>query len=304
MVNKITGKRLKNLISYDWLKMLALSVIVCIVVILVFNAFAKKPSDGQDFRLVIDQDVIVEGDEIKGVFDTLFDGSVEEGGFSYETLQGQVVYLRGNDESPKSYILGGVYAELNQDDVNILLEDVYLEYIAQNNAVKIDEYLISAKQFLLDNGLCNSLGEFDVNRVNSYFETTRGKDTRFKTAEQIRKGKEDELKRLKAIWNNATALQKCFEEHPELLDERTYLFGTYENTGKFAINLSKLNGNSESGKYIENLFKRSYVKDDQTLYTVEGIYLTVGQTSDADGDLFYEKLAFLYTLIKTYSTFI
>ena len=304
MVNKITGKRLKNLISYDWLKMLALSVIVCIVVILVFNAFAKKPSDGQDFRLVIDQDVIVEGDEIKGVFDTLFDGSVEEGGFSYETLQGQVVYLRGNDESPKIYILGGVYAELNQDDVNILLEDVYLEYIAQNNAVKIDEYLISAKQFLLDNGLCNSLGEFDVNRVNSYFETTRGKDTRFKTAEQIKKGKEDELKRLKAIWNNATALQKCFEEHPELLDERTYLFGAYENTGKFAINLSKLNGNSESGKYIENLFKRSYVKDDQTLYTVEGIYLTVGQTSDADGDLFYEKLAFLYTLIKTYSTFI
>lgn len=304
MVNKITGKRLKNLISYDWLKMLALSVIVCIVVILIFNAFAKKPSDGQDFRLVIDQDVIVEGDEIKGVFDTLFDGGVEEGGFSYETLQGQVVYLRGNDESPKSYILGGVYAELNQDDVNILLEDVYLEYIAQNNAVKIDEYLISAKQFLLDNGLCNSLGEFDVNRVNSYFETTRGKDTRFKTAEQIKKGKEDELKRLKAIWNNATALQKCFEEHPELLDERTYLFGTYENTGKFAINLSKLNGNSESGKYIENLFKRSYVKDDQTLYTVEGIYLTVGQTSDADGDLFYEKLAFLYTLIKTYSTFI
>ena len=304
MVNKITGKRLKNLISYDWLKMLALSVIVCIVVILIFNAFAKKPSDGQDFRLVIDQDVIVEGDEIKGVFDTLFDGGVEKGGFSYETLQGQVVYLRGNDESPKSYILGGVYAELNQDDVNILLEDVYLEYIAQNNAVKIDEYLISAKQFLLDNGLCNSLGEFDVNRVNSYFETTRGKDTRFKTAEQIKKGKEDELKRLKAIWNNATALQKCFEEHPELLDERTYLFGTYENTGKFAINLSKLNGNSESGKYIENLFKRSYVKDDQTLYTVEGIYLTVGQTSDADGDLFYEKLAFLYTLIKTYSTFI
>jgi hypothetical protein len=304
MVNKITGKRLKNLISYDWLKMLALSVIVCIVVILVFNAFAKKPSDGQDFRLVIDQDVIVEGDEIKGVFDTLFDGGVEEGGFSYETLQGQVVYLRGNDESPKSYILGGVYAELNQDDVNILLEDVYLEYIAQNNAVKIDEYLISAKQFLLDNGLCNSLGEFDVNRVNSYFETTRGKDTRFKTAEQIKKGKQDELKRLKAIWNNATALQKCFEEHPELLDERTYLFGAYENTGKFAINLSKLNGNSESGKYIENLFKRSYVKDDQTLYTVEGIYLTVGQTSDADGDLFYEKLAFLYTLIKTYSTFI
>ena len=304
MVNKITGKRLKNLISYDWLKMLALSVIVCIVVILIFNAFAKKPSDGQDFRLVIDQDVIVEGDEIKGVFDTLFDGGVEKGGFSYETLQGQVVYLRGNDESPKSYILGGVYAELNQDDVNILLEDVYLEYIAQNNAVKIDEYLISAKQFLLDNGLCNSLGEFDADKVNSYFETTRGKDTRFKTAEQIKKGKEDELKRLKAIWNNATALQKCFEEHPELLDERTYLFGTYENTGKFAINLSKLNGNSESGKYIENLFKRSYVKDDQTLYTVEGIYLTVGQTSDADGDLFYEKLAFLYTLIKTYSTFI
>lgn len=304
MVNKITGKRLKNLISYDWLKMVALSVIACIVVILTFNAIAKKPSDGQDFRLIIDQDVIVEEDEIKSVFDTLFDGGVEEGGFSYETLQGQVVYLRENDESPKSYVLDGVYGELNQDDVCIILEDVYLGYIAQNNAVKIDEYLISAKQFLLDNELCNSLGEFDVNKVNSYFETTRGKDTRFKTAEQIKKGKEDELKRLKAIWNNATALQKCFEEHPELLDERTYTYGEYQITGKYAINLSKLDGDSESGRYIENLFKRSYEKDDQVLYTVEGIYLAVGQTGDADGDLFYEKLAFLYTLIKTYSTFL
>lgn len=304
MVNKITAKRLKNLISYDWLKMVALSVIVCIVVILVFNAFAKKPSDGQDFRLVIDQDVIVESDEINSVFDALFEGGVENGGFSYETLQGQVVYLRENDESPKSYILGGVYAELNQDDVCVLLEDVYVQYISQNNAVKIDEYLNSAKQFLISEGLCNSLGEFDVDKVNSYFETTRGKDARFKTAEQISKGKEEELKRLKAIWNNATALQKCFQDHPELLDERSYTYGAYENTGKFAINLSKLNGNGASGRNIENLFKRSYEEGDQTLYTVEGIYIALGQTSDADGDLFYEKLAFLYTLIKTYSTFI
>ncbi len=304
MVNKITGKRLKNLIVYDGIKIVVLSVIVCLVLVLVFNAFAKKPTDGQDFRLIVDEDVIV-GDDMNGFFNSLFDNGVENGGFSYETLQGQVVYLRSNDESPKNYVLTGIYVELNQDDVCVLLEDIYVKYLSQSNAVKIDVYVQNAKQFLLDNGLCDENGVFNVDKVNAYFERTRGKDSRFKTAKQIEEGKANELKRLKAIWNNATALLRCFELHKELLDEREYTYGEFTDKGYFGLNLGALNGNAQTGKYVEDLFKRSYENESgETVYTTDGIYVALGNNLDADGDLYYENLAFLYTLIKTYSTYI
>ena len=304
MVNKITGKRLKNLIVYDGIKIVALSVIVCLIAVLVFNAFAKKPSAGQDFRLIVDEDVFV-GDDANEFLDYMFYSGAENGGFSYETLQGQLVYLRSNDESPKSYVLSGVHVELHEDDVCVLLEGIYVDYISQNNAVKIDEYLNSAKQFLLDNGLCDENGVFNVDKVNAYFESTRGKDSRFKTADQIEVGKANELKRLKAIWNNATALQNCFALHKELLDEREYTYGNFTDKGYFALNVGALNGNSQTGKYVENLFKRAYQdENNETVYTADGIYIALGKNLDANGDLFYENLAFLYTLIKTYSTYI
>lgn len=302
MVNKITKQRLKNVIVYDGIKIVALCVILCLILVLVFNAIAKKPSDGQDFKLIIDEDLYV-GDDIGDLFSDLFEKGPLNGGFSYETLEGETVYLRSNDESPKEYVLNNVYAELSQDDVCVLEEEIYLQYISRNNAVDLVDYVKSAKTFLLNEGICNAGGEFDVSAVNAYFEKTRSKDSRFKTSEEIKKGKEDEFKRLKAIWNNANALEACFTAHPELLDERSFELGGLTITGKFAIKIDAFNGNND--KYVENLFKRSYLdENEQTVYTTKGIYVTVGNNLNKNGDLFYENLAFLYTLINTYSTYI
>ena len=71
MVNKITRKRLKNVIVYDGLKIILLSVIICIIAVLVFNAITKKPSDGQDFKLIVDDELIT-GDDTNPFFAELF----------------------------------------------------------------------------------------------------------------------------------------------------------------------------------------------------------------------------------------
>lgn len=302
MVNKITKQRLKNVIFYDGIKIVAVSVILCIVLILIFNAFAKKPSNGQDFKLIIDENIIV-GDDISGLMDNLFESGAENGGFSYETLQGETIYLRSNDESPKEYVLNNVYAELYQDDVCVLEEEIYLQYVARNNAVDLVDYVKDAKAFLINEGLCNASGEFDTDSVNSYFERTRSNDSRFRTSEKIKQAKEDELKRLQAIWRNATLLEACFVAHPELLDEQTFTIGEYTKTGKFALKIDVFDG--KDGKYVESLFKRSYLdENEETVYTTSGIYIALGNNLQNNGDLFYENLAFLYTLINTYSTFI
>ncbi len=302
MVNKITKKRLKNVIVYDGIKIVALSALLCLILILVFNAFSKKPSSGQDFKLIIDEDLYT-GDDMSGFFGELFENGVTNGGFSYESLEGETIYLRSNDESPKNYVLNSVYVELSQDDVCVLTEEIYQQYITQSNAVDLIKYISDAKAFLINEGLCNESGEFSVSAVNAYFDRTRSKDNRFKTAQQIKKGKEDEFERIKAIWNNATALEACFTAHPELLDERSYELGGYTITGKFALKIEALNGKND--RYVENLFKRSYTNEEgESVYTTKGIYVAFGNNLDADGDLFYEKLAFLYTLINTYSTYI
>ena len=305
MVNKITKKRLKNVLAYDGLKILILSVIVCIVVVLIFNAFAKKPSDGQDFKLIVDDDLIYDYDEVDKFLDELFQNGVDNGGFSYETLQGDFISLRDNDESPKNYMLNSIYAELTQDDVCVLQEEIYKQYIEQNNAVDIIAFIDNAFEFLFSEGLCDVDGNFNQQKVNDYFIRTRGNDSRFRTQEEIANGKANELKRLQAIYRNATALKACFEAHPELLDERTYSYGDAQITGKFAIVIGNLNGNAQTGRYAEKLFKRSYENEDgETVYTTDGIYIAFGNNYAQNGDIIYENLAFMYTLIKTYSTYI
>ncbi len=303
MVNKITKKRLKNVLVYDGLKIIILSVIVCLIVVLIFNGLAKKPSDGQDFKLIIDEELHVGEEELDSFMNQLFEVGPENGGFSYDTLRGEIITLRSNDESPKNYMLNNIYVDISQDDACVLVEDIYVQYLSENNAVDIVKYVDSALQFLFKEGLCDENGVFNENKVNAYFERTRGSDSRFKTNSQIESGKAKELKRLKAIYSNAKALKNCFELHPELLDERTFNYGGVEFTGKYAILIDKFDGNN--GRYAETLFKRSYEDDSGlTVYTTEGIYITIGNNLDANGDLFYENLAFLYTLINRYSTFL
>ncbi len=297
MVNKITKSRLKTLIQYDFWKIIAISVIVCIVLVLIFNGVAKKPSEGQDFRIVIDEDVFM-GEEIDGLFEDLFTKGPESGGFSYEMLKGETIILRSSEENPKNYVLNGVYAELGQDDALILTEEIYLNYLNANNAVSIKQYIESALNYY--STFCDSNGNLVDEKVYDNFTKTRGKDSRFRTSAEIEEGKKQELKRIKAVYSNATALKNCFELHPELLDEERTVG---QNKGNFAVRISKFNGNGD--KRIEKLFKRAVIdENEQTAYTTEGIYLVIGENSNENGDLFYENLAVLYTIINKYTTYL
>ena len=304
MVNKLTKSRLKNLIVYDFWKMIALSVIVCIVLVLIFNGVAKKPSKGQDFRWVIDDEIFVDNGEIDGVFTDLFNRGAENGGFSYEILKGETVILRSNDESPKNYVLNGVYAELGQDDALILAEETYHLYVNAFNAVSIPKFLDDALDYYAT--FCDESGNLIEQKVYDNFSKTRGKDSRFRKQSEFEEGKKQELLRIKGIKANATALKNCFEKHPELLDE----VRTIENTtisGNFALRLDKFTskGEGENKKDIQNLFKRAVVSESgETTYTTQGVYFVIGENSAENGDLFYENLAVLYTIINIYTDYL
>ncbi len=304
MVDKITKRKLKNFFVYDAWKVVVVSAILCVIFVLIFNFVSKKPTDGQDFKILIDDDIVI-GKEIDNFFKDLFTKNPTEGGFSYEMLKGETVIVNETDDNPEEYLLSSVYCDLNYDDVCILGEKLYLEYLnIQGGAVDINEYIAGAKAFLTNGGFCDANGTFNEREVNRYFDRTRKGDSRFRTKEQKEQGRKDELERLKGIWFMATSLEVCFENNPQLLDvERE---GTNEVgqkvTGRYALNLGALDG----GYYgdVTNLFSRVEVDGNGTSYTANKVYLAIGKNKKENGDLYYEMLAVLYQIINNCSSYL
>lgn len=303
MVNRITKRRLRLFLIYDLWKVVVVSVLVCAILLLAFNFVAKKPTDGQEFKILIDDDIAM-GNDIGGLFEDLFTKKPTEGGFSYEMLKGDTTYMYSSDENPEEYLLQTVYGDLNYDDVVILAEDLYLKYLQMGMATDINKYIASAKKFLIDNDLCNELGEFNEQKVNEYFNKTRKRDSRFRTKAEKEQGRIDELERLKGIWFMATSLESCFASHPELLDEeREGNFLGKKVNGVYALNLGALVG--KQGKDASNLFYLTKADDKGDItYTADGIFVAIGNNSNENGDLFYEMLAVLYTLIENYTNYL
>ncbi len=304
MVDKLTKRKLKNFFVYDLWKVVVLSAILCVIFVLIFNFVSKKPSDGQDFKIMLDDDVIMGKGTIDEYIEELFTSKPTEGGFSYEMLKGETMYIRGTEENPEEYLLGGVYCDLNYDDVCFLGKKLYLAYLKmQGGAVDINEYIKDAKAFLFDNEFCDTNGVFNESNVFKYFDRTRKGDSRFRTKAQKEKGRLDELERLKGIYFMATSLEACFEENPNLLDEQregTNQIGQ-KVMGSYALKLSELDG-GELGD-ISRVFSITPTDEEDETSSSE-IYLAIGNNKEANGDLYYEMLAVLYKTIKNYSTYL
>ncbi|MBQ3234622.1 MAG: hypothetical protein IJA97_00510 [Clostridia bacterium] len=303
MVNKLTKRKLKLFVSYDLWKVIIVSALACLVFLLAFNFVARKPTDGQDFKILIDKNAIM-GEDVDGFFENLFTKSATEGGFSYEMLKGETVMINGTDENPDEYLIRSVYGDLHYDDVVILQEPLYEYYFKTcYMAADISEYINSAIEFVSINA-CDESGEINEQKVYDYFDRTRKGDSRFRTKAEKEQGRKDELDRFKGILLMATELRACFIANPELLDkEREYTYyGGEAKKGVFGLRLGALVGRSD--RDISKLFGLKKYKEgtNEIYYSADGLYLAIGNNVQENGDLYYEMLAVMYTLIDTYTT--
>jgi hypothetical protein len=306
MDNKITLKRLKNFLIYDSIKLIACVVGVVFLLLIIFNAVAKKPTEGQDFYMLISDDVICSTEGYNLVYKTKND---EKFNFSYDVLRVNNMHI-----DPSGYTNGylmNTYVELGEDDVFIASdlegEGLYESYVKSNFAREVFAYVTDAKNYVIKNGFLNDDGSINVEKVRRNFISTRGKDTRFEKDADFEKGVLSEVERIKSIYENAIIFEKVLQNHPELLYKHETV--TYQDRviaeGYFALNLEKLNGKNEN--FISNAFTRCIVVNEElgTIeYTSSGIVLMFGNNLVDEGDLYFEGLAFVNNLINTYSTFI
>lgn len=306
---KITKTRVKTFLTYDAIKLVVAVAITVILLSIIMNALAKKPTEGQDFFMMVADNVVI-SDETRAYPSKIKEEAKYK--FSYDVLKVNTLVI--NPAGYSSSYMMSTYCELGQDDVFICIDDgedsLYNSYTNLYWGEDISTYANNALKFLQNNGFIDDKGEFNGDNAEEYFLKTRKKDARFRKKTAIDKGVKQEEQRLKNIYVNAKLLLKALGEHPELLySEKEIKVGDKDTVkGRFAINLGALDGNpSINGKKnITDLFARSEYDNEGNIIgiTADKVLLLIGRNEQNEGDLYYESLAFINTLLYECSTFL
>ncbi len=303
MNNKITSKRFKNFISYEFWKMIIAVIAVIVVLGTVMQITKPLPSYAQTFTIMFDNAVSVNS-EGKTFLQDVDNRSVDDYGFSYEILQTKSYYITNNEYGPA--FLMNTYEKAYNDDVFICADgdenSLYKNYIYNFYATELTSYVENA--LIFTNDFYTQNGELNEIEVKEYFAKTRGKDARFIKDSDYFKGVQDECKRIKAIHDNATKLKHVFENYDILYKfEQLKSYDEIAEEGYYAIDFKKLSAYKRDGKNIENAFsRRKDLGDGNYENTIENVLLLIGNNFDISNDLHYEGLAVINTLLKTYTT--
>lgn len=300
MNQELLKTKLKTFFTYDLLKVAGICLAFCTIFTLAFYIVEKKPTEGQRFTILYADDIVL-GEEAKIVIENAIDQE-SENAFSYDVLLIEPKKIEvGTDSSAMSLL--NTYSEVGDDDIFICTDTLLEHYVQTLKAEDLDSYVDRALNYLYDNGFYSKDGVIKEDAIIKTFLNKYSKDSRFKNAEDLEKGKLYEINRIKCIYNNASILKKVFAENSDIFDDTQTKIQTNGYEGRFAIDLGKLSGGE---KKVFNSFKRAVVdeKSEEISYTSNGVYLLVGNKQSTNGDLHYEGLAYIVSVLKTYSNLI
>ncbi len=300
MKNRAGKSQIKTFFTYDIIKVIAISAIVCLILTVLFNAVAQKPSEGQRFSIIYDNQLSLGDDYNLAIADAM--DLDNDYGFSYDVLDFDVKKLTVADNSSPSYTLQ-TYVEIYDDDVLYCTDELASFYLINAYAQNFDTYIDGALNYLYDNGFYSQSGEINEQKIIDNFVSKFSKDNRFRKKDQLENGKQQEIKRIKALYYNAITLKRVIEAHPEMFSDKysEYEWGENIVKGNFAIDLSKLTGGANS---LEKAVKLKIDNDGEVSYTTENIYLMLGNNLDVNGHLHYEGLAYVISVLKCYTNWI
>ena len=325
MDNRFTKKRVANMLSYDWIKMIFLVVAIVFLWVLAFTIGSPRASKGQTFGIFY-----FYGGDYRYSTDptTLGENMQKEGVFSYDVLDFNVREI------------GETYAEIlltsnsvQEGDVMITVDHPEsIEKLKSPFRILIDNYgevfydyndlIADAKKYCLENGFVySSNGVYYLNeqRITDYFTQRMKKDPRFRNEESQRyqDGVKGEIERIKRVWNNAIMLEDCLNTHPEIkysyvrytqtvaADPNAIDAETLANQKErvYGINLGRLTGTEKviTSDFYYNLYDEEGAV---TGSTAEGIVLCVYDYYGYQPHLQFETLSFVNAMISKYSNFL
>ncbi len=327
---KITKKRLSNLISYDFLKIIIASLAAFVVWSLAFTSLGTRITDGQKFYLVVYEGVY--GNENLTFFQKLKqkgNGVNGESVLSYDVLETEVTDIRSVGSYTASYMMN-LRMSVNEGDAIIIgggdipfdeetgVGSDVQSLVTNHVLVSVDKLLDSAYIYTVRNGFITETEDgYKVNedKIEEYFRTKRVNSERnyrrtYTDEQKISEGVKNEIKRIEAVYLNFKSVKGAIERAKEKGEDFLWYSRSafkdndeivYGETGAFGIDISKLTAHSSENKPdIKSLW---YTLDENGKTTVDGLVFGVTDLFSVQSDLQYEGLAVMNYIIRTYSDY-
>ncbi len=237
MDNKLTKKRLSDLLSYEWIFMIIMCIVSIIFWELLYDFGAVKLTAGQNFRYYYDYNIFPSDNaELRREI-------AEKKTFSYDVLKisSEVLSADHNVLKDRLSIQEGdvIFADaVGIEDYKASLEkgETPKEKIRAFSIIdtidykigSIDLMLENAKKYLKENTFNDGVDEqivFDSynrdniseQKVRTLFLNRNGKDNRFRSTSTINQGVEHEIERIEKLYQNVVFMQS-FINNPENSD--------------------------------------------------------------------------------------
>lgn len=329
MDNKITRARLSNLLSYDWVKIVAIIAAVVFVWVLAFTIGAPRATVGQTFGLF----VYAPDFEVAETEQETLERAKDGGAFSYDVLDFvtrslQTDYYSTIMSAATSIAEGDVFitsdfSESIEDKTSPMRSFVDNYYVY---CYDFDRLISDAKNYALANGVFEKDGRYFIDdaKTESLFSSRMANDPRFrdKNSQKFKDGLVSEKERIKSVWNNACMLEYVLDNHPELRVNYKFLTQSMESLDQearesqdyyetwlaaeektYAINLGNLkNGANEvTDYYARGIFNES---GELERSSADGIVLCVFNYKNEQEHLQYETIGFINYIIGYFSDFL
>ncbi len=231
MNNKITKKRLSEMLAYDWLKILAFAVGLIIIWQVIFSVFGVRISTGEQFKYFYDYGIDSSGN---GTLQYIF---AEDETFSAFMQKLESENLTSNDETFRArlavqdadMIFTNITDVGGQNRANDIIDLV--DYNVYDFDTLYSDAYAYLSTFLIEDGLdaldYNNLSE---EKIENHFSVRLKGDNRFRSSEDKAQGIEWEKARIKKLCSELSIFGYLLE-----VGEEKGLFYTYtrfEQTSK------------------------------------------------------------------------
>ena len=325
---RITKKRLSQMLSYDWIKIIACIVAGIFLWSLIFTTTAARLNPAQTFTVY----AYIGTNPSSGFSSKIASRSYLSGGFSYDVIETNTVDLAsaGNQAytllearmgvqegnaafvAPSSYEIddgkGGKISRTYMEDLLFRAYSSVLSFgSAGENAGDAKTSFFTATENFLNlyyTAGYENADSFNAKKAEDIFRNRvkAQKDKRYKTEAKIQEGINDEIARIRGYRENYLAVKGYLEEGIIKLEETTITLshsGREEKvTGYYSINLCP-------DDRMENLKELICYQDETTgSYTAKNMRLVLlnllsGKYSEY-GYCLYENYGFIRKIVETY----
>ena len=302
MDNKITKKRLAEMLSYDWIKVILFCILFVILFEVILGAFSVKITPGQRFEIILYNNINSSGsDKTRNLL-------AKEEALSFDVLSFQItsldtVYysqtLRAREETAQCDILiidnaetvitnnENSYADSNMK--NIIDGYSIYDYQSLINDAKsyLSSFLKEGKTFDEAKNSLNFEEFFDKEKIASNFEKRMKSDNRFRTKEAKEQGISLEEKRIEKLFKETVSFEKLFNEFKD-----TELFTKYTKYER-AYNMAVVNQSEADQIYNKPIYDKQVEEVGALYYGLNFDFLTKNEYLNKDKELISSYFKYL-----------